>query len=350
MTSHRILPRLSLSPLTRRRLQVFRANRRAWWSFWIFLVLFVVSLFAEFIANERPLLVRYEGSWYVPVLVDYPDKAFGGFLEGNAVYTDPYTVDEIESKGWILWPPIRFSHLTTVDNVFPVPAPPSTQNWLGVDDSGNDVLAKLIYGFRLSVLFGLGLCTVSSVVGILVGAVQGYFGGLVDLIGQRLLEIWSGMPSLYVLIILMSLFVPTVGLLFLIMLLFSWTALVGLVRAEVLRARNFEYVRAARALGVGDMTILVRHILPNAMVATLTFAPFLLTGSISTLAALDLLGLGLPVTEPSLGRLLMAGKNNLNAPWLGLTAFLVIAITLTLLVFVGEGVRDAFNPRKGGSR
>jgi microcin C transport system permease protein len=338
---------MKISPLTRRRLLNFRGNRRGYWSLWIFLVLFVLTLFAELIANDKPLLVRYRGEFYTPVFVDYPETAFGGFLESEADYRDPEVAGLIEDKGWMLWPPVHYSYDTiNYDLPVPAPAPPSADNWLGTDDQGRDVTARLIYGFRLSVLFGLVLTLFSSVVGIAAGAVQGYFGGLVDLLFQRFIEVWAGLPILYLLIILASVVEPNFWWLLALMLLFSWMGLVGVVRAEFLRVRNFDYVRAARALGVGNTVIMFRHILPNAMVATLTFLPFILNGSITTLTALDFLGFGLPPGSPSLGELLNQGKANLQAPWLGITAFAVLAVMLTLLIFVGEAVRDAFDPRK----
>jgi microcin C transport system permease protein len=337
-----------LTPLTRRRLRNFRANHRGFWSLWIFLALFGVSLFAEAIANDRPLLVRYEGGFYVPIFVAYPETTFGGGFLTEAVYRDPAVIELIEAKGWMLWPPIPF-HYDTINYALPVPAPapPSRVNWLGTDDQGRDLLARLIYGFRISVLFGLALTLLSSVVGVVAGAVQGYFGGLIDLLFQRFIEIWSGLPELYLLIILASVVEPTFWWLLGLMLLFSWMSLVGVVRAEFLRARNFDYVRAARALGVGNVVIMARHMLPNAMVATLTFLPFILNGSITTLTSLDFLGFGLPPGSPSLGEILAQGKANLQAPWLGITGFTVLAVMLSLLIFIGEAVRDAFDPRKG---
>ncbi len=342
-----------LSPLNQRRWDAFRAHRRGWWSLWIFLVLFGVTLFAELIANERPLLVAYDGGLYVPVLVDYPETTFGGEFETATNYRDSYVQELIGAKGWILWPPIRFSYDTINYQLEqPAPSPPTSENLLGTDDQGRDVLARVIYGFRISVLFGLALTIASSVIGVAVGALQGYYGGRVDLAGQRFLEIWSGLPVLFLLIILSSFVQPNFWWLLGIMLLFSWTSLVDVVRAEFLRGRNLEYVRAARALGVPDRTIMFRHILPNAMVSTFTFAPFILTGSITTLTALDFLGFGLPPGAPSLGELTAQAKNNLQAPWLGITAFVVLSLMLTLLVFVGEALRDAFDPRRqpGGSR
>ncbi len=336
-----------LSPLTRRRLRNFRANRRGFWSLWIFTVLFGASLFAEVIANDRPLLVRFDGGLYFPVLRTYPETTFGGVFPTEAVYRDPTVTALIREKGWLLWPPIPFRY-DTINYALPVPAPapPSPVNWLGTDDQGRDLTARLIYGFRISVLFGLTLTLLSSVIGVAAGAVQGYFGGLTDLLFQRAIEIWSGLPVLYLLIILASIVEPTFWWLLGLMLLFSWMSLVGVVRAEFLRARNFDYVRAARALGVPAGVIIVRHVLPNAMVATLTFLPFILSGSITTLTSLDFLGFGLPPGSPSLGEILAQGKANLQAPWLGITGFVVLALMLSLLVFIGEAVRDAFDPRK----
>ncbi|MBI2153498.1 MAG: ABC transporter permease [Candidatus Rokubacteria bacterium] len=338
---------MTLSPLIRRRLHNFRANRRGFWSLWIFLALFVTSLFAEVVANDRPLLVRYEGRFYVPFLRPYPETTFGGAFPTEAVYRDPFVIKTITEKGWMLWPPIPFRYDTiNYDLPVPAPAPPSSANWLGTDDQGRDLAARLIYGFRISVLFGLTLTLLSSVTGIIAGGVQGYFGGKTDLFFQRFIEIWSGLPVLYLLIILASIVEPNFWWLLGLMLLFSWMSLVGVVRAEFLRARNFDYVRAARALGVGNAVIMFRHVLPNAMVATLTFLPFILNGSITTLTSLDFLGFGLPPGSPSLGEILAQGKANLQAPWLGITGFAVLALMLSLLIFVGEAVRDAFDPRK----
>ena len=359
-----------ISPLNQRRLRNFRANRRGFWSLWIFLVLFFVTLFAELIANDKPILISYNGEILSPLLVDYPEEKFGGFLPVTD-YRDPFVRDEIEANGWILWPPIRYSY-RTVNNEIPTPAPAAPSwmmdketrcqrfpggaddpncsignwNWLGTDDQARDVLARAIYGFRISVLFGLILTLFSSVVGIAAGAVQGYFGGWVDLVFQRFIEIWTSIPTLYLLLIIAAIITPSFWILLGLLLLFSWVGLVAVVRAEFLRARNFEYVNAARALGVSSATIMRRHLLPNAMVATLTFMPFILNGSITTLTSLDFLGFGLPPGSPSLGELLAQGKNNLQAPWLAVTGFFVIAIMLSLLVFVGEAVRDAFDPRK----
>ncbi|ROR32506.1 ABC transporter permease [Inmirania thermothiophila] len=338
---------MALSPLNRRRLLAFRRNRRGWWSLWIFLGLFGLSLGAELIANDRPLLVRYEGRWYFPVFVRYPETVFGGDFPTETDYRDPWIRERIEARGWMLWPPVRYRY-DTINYALPVPAPapPSRENWLGTDDQGRDVLARLIYGFRISVLFGLALTLASTVIGIAAGAVQGYLGGWVDLLFQRFIEIWSGLPVLYLLIILASIVEPNFWWLLGLMLAFSWMTLVGVVRAEFLRARNFDYVRAARALGVGRITIMFRHVLPNAMVATLTFLPFVLNNAIVTLTSLDFLGFGLPPGSPSLGELLAQGKANLQAPWLGITAFTVLAAMLSLLIFIGEALRDAFDPRK----
>jgi microcin C transport system permease protein len=373
-----------LSGLNQRRWALFKSHRRGYWSLWIFLILFVVSLFAEFIANDRPIAVSYKDELLFPIITDYPEEKFGGFL-ATTDYRDPFIQKEINAQGWMIWPPIRYSYLT-VNNEIPVPAPsppawrltkeercarypmatqpgadgktdpakgqddPScvagNMNWLGTDDQGRDVIGRLIYGFRISVLFGLILTILSSIIGVVAGAFQGYFGGWTDLVFQRIIEIWTSIPTLYLLIILAAFIEPSFFLLLGILLLFSWTALVGVVRAEFLRGRNFEYVRAARALGLSDRKIMFRHLLPNAMVATITFMPFIISGSITTLTALDFLGFGLPPGSPSLGELLAQGKENLQAPWLGLTAFAVVSIMLSLLVFVGEAIRDAFDPRK----
>jgi len=361
-----------LSPINERRLANFRANRRGYWSFWIFMVLFLLCLFAEFIANDKPILVSYKGEILMPVFKDYPEEKFGGFL-AKTDYRDPVIAKEITDHGWALWPLVRFGS-STINLDLPTAAPSAPtwllkedqcktvavrktgredagcrdleKNWLGTDDGGRDVLARIIYGFRISVLFGLLLAAISSVIGILAGAIQGYFGGRIDLYFQRFIEIWSAIPSLYLLMILSNFFQPSFFTLLGILLLFSWVALVHVVRAEFLRARNFDYVRAAKALGLSDATIMVKHVLPNAMVATLTFLPFILNGSITTLTSLDFLGFGLPPGSPSLGELLLQGKSNIAAPWLGLTGFAVIAIMLSLLIFIGEAVRDAFDPRK----
>jgi microcin C transport system permease protein len=341
-------PRMRLSPLARRRLAVFRAHRRGWWSLWIFSVLFVVCLFAEFIANDRPLVIRYQDQWLFPVLKDYSEDRFGtDFLPTEADYTDPDVRAAIRKHGWMLWPPIPYSYNTIVKNLpRPAPSPPSLQNPLGTDDQARDVLARVVYGFRISVLFGFTLTALSTVIGVAAGALQGFYGGIVDLLGQRFIEIWSGMPQLYLLIILGSMIAPSFWVLLVFLLLFSWMSLTGVVRAEFLRGRNLDYVRAARALGVSDVAVMWRHILPNALIATLTFLPFILSGSVTILASLDFLGFGLPPGSPSLGELVSQGKNNLQAPWLGITAFVVLGGVLTLLIFIGEAVRDSFDPRK----
>ncbi|MEO1207510.1 MAG: ABC transporter permease [Pseudomonadota bacterium] len=368
---------LTLSPVNRRRWQNFKANRRGYWSLWLFLALFGASLFAEFIANDRPIMVSYKGEILFPVFVDYPEEKFGGFLAVTD-YRDPVNIEEIEANGWMLWPPIRYSY-TTVNKDYPrrrsesglclgFPSPPpwatdrplcettpdqmdryqewGNTNWLGLDNQGRDVLARVIYGFRVSVIFGILLTILSSIIGIAAGAVQGYFGGWVDLIFQRILEIWSSIPSLYVLLIISSVLIPGFWTLLFTLLFFQWVSLVGVVRAEFLRGRNFEYITASRALGLSDYKIMWKHLLPNAMVATLTFLPFQLSGSISALTALDFLGLGLPPGSASLGELLLQGKTHLEAPWLGLTGFFTLAIMLSLLIFIGEAVRDALDPRK----
>ncbi|MCZ6632149.1 MAG: ABC transporter permease [bacterium] len=338
---------IPISRLTRRRLQNFKANRRGYWSLWIFLGVFLLTLPAEFIANDKPLLIRYKESFYCPVLKPYPETTFGGDFETEAEYREAFVKDLIEKDGWMIWPPIPYSYRTVNLNLkTPVPSPPTFENLLGTDDQARDVVARLIYGFRISILFGLTLTLFSSVVGIAAGAVQGYFGGWIDLLFQRFIEIWSGLPILYLLIILASIIEPNFWWLLGLMLMFSWMRLVRVVRAEFLRARNFDFVRAARALGVSDFTIMRRHVLPNAMVATLTFLPFLLVGSVTVLTSLDFLGFGLPPGSPSLGELLNQGKRNLQAPWLGFSGFFVLALMLSLLVFIGEAVRDAFDVRK----
>ena len=340
---------MALSPIARRRIAQFKRNKRGYWSLRIFLVLFIISLFAELIANDKPLLVDYNHHFYYPIFRDYPETAFGGQFETPADYRDPYVKKLIDAKGWMVWPPIPFSYQTINYNLTtPAPSPPSAQDWLGTDDQGRDVLARLIYGFRISVLFGLCLTFFGSLIGVLVGATEGFFGGWYDLLSQRFIEIWSGMPVFFLLIIMSSVITPGFFTLLGLMLLFSWMTLVDVVRAEFLKARNLDYIRAAKALGVPTWTIMLRHALPNAMVATLTFMPFILGGSITTLTSLDFLGFGLPVGSPSLGELLAQGKANLQAPWLGISAFVVLATMLTLLVFVGEAVRDAFDPRRAG--
>jgi microcin C transport system permease protein len=367
---------MALNALQRRRLANFKANGRAFWSLWIFLALFLVTLCAEFVANDKPLVVRFRDEWRFPVLNFYSEADFGGEFQTQAEYQAPEVrcliatggieacLDDpegilaeaeasgtaqgqpIESPGWAIWPPIPYSFNTINYEVATAPSPPDRNHWLGTDDQTRDVGARVIYGFRISVLFALLVAGISSLIGIVAGACQGYFGGWVDLFFQRIVEIWVNMPSLYIIIILSAIFTMNFWLLTLLIAFFSWTSLVGVVRAEFLRARNFEYVRAAKALGVSDSVIMFRHLLPNAMVATLTLLPFLITGAIGGLAALDFLGLGLPPSYPSLGELALQGKNRLNAPWLGFTAFFTFAIMLSLLVFIFEGVRDAFDPRK----
>lgn len=339
--------RRKTSPINQRRIRNFKANKRGYWSALILVPIFLVSLFAELIANDKPLFIWYDGAPHFPVVFTYSETEFGGEFELEADYKDPFIIEIIEEKGWILNPPIPFSYTTIdFDLETPAPSPPDARHWLGTDDQARDVLARVIYGFRISVLFGLTLTIISSIIGVAAGAVQGYFGGLTDLLFQRFIEIWSGLPILYLLIIMASVITPGFFPLLALMLLFSWMGLVGVVRAEFLRARNFDYVRAARALGATNTTIMFRHVLPNAMVATITFMPFILSGSVTTLTALDFLGFGLPPGSPSLGELLAQGKSNLQAPWLALTGFTVIAIMLSLLVFIGEAVRDAFDPRK----
>ena len=364
-----------LSPLNRRRWDNFKANRRAFWSLMIFAVLYGLSLFAEFIANDRPILVQYQGSYYTPIFNFYPETEFGGDFRTEAVYRDvevqcliisgglqdcwddPEGVIEIVeatgsfngervAQGWLLWPLIPYSYNTVNDIGRAAPSPPDANHWLGTDDTARDVLARVIYGFRLSVSFALVVTFLTSVIGIAAGAAQGYYGGWLDLIFQRVIEIWNSTPSLYIIIIISAIFVMDFWLLVFLMVLFGWTGLVGVVRAEFLRARNFEYVRAARALGVSNGTIMFRHVLPNAMVATLTFLPFIVTGTIGGLASLDFLGFGLPSSAPSLGEMTLQAKNNLQATWLAFTEFFAFAIMLSLLVFIFEGVRDAFDPRK----
>jgi microcin C transport system permease protein len=338
---------MSITAITRRRIDNFKRNRRGYISSVFFMVLFFISLFAELIANDKPLMVWFDGAVYSPALFEYTETAFGGEFETEADYRDEFVAELIEEKGWMIWPLIPFSYDTVnLDLPVPAPAPPSAVNWLGTDDQGRDVLARTIYGFRISVLFGLTLTLISAVVGVSVGAFQGFYGGLLDLLGQRFMDIWGGMPMLYLLIIMASVITPNFWWLLGLMLLFSWMGFVGVVRAEFLKARNLDFVRAAKALGVSNLKIIYKHILPNAMVATVTFMPFTLAGSITTLTALDFLGFGLPIGSPSLGELLNQGKANLTAPWLGITGFVVIATMLSLLVFMGEAVRDAFDPRK----
>ncbi|WP_261859186.1 ABC transporter permease [Photobacterium sanguinicancri] len=340
---------MAMNPLTQQRWLRFKAHRRGYFSLWIFSVLFLVSLFSELISNDKPLLIHFESQWYFPVVEQYAETEFGGEFATEADYTDPFVIDLIEQKGYMVWPLIRFSYDTINYNLAgPAPSPPDAVNWLGTDDKGRDVLARIIYGFRISVLFGFALTVISTIVGVVVGACQGYYGGWLDLMGQRFIEVWSGMPTLFLLIILSSFVEPNFWWLLGIMVLFSWMGLVGVVRAEFLRCRNFDYVRAAQALGVSDSRIILRHMLPNAMVASLTMMPFILSGSVTTLTSLDFLGFGLPAGSPSLGELLAQGKTNLQAPWLGLSAFAVLSVMLSLLVFIGEAVRDAFDPHQQG--
>jgi microcin C transport system permease protein len=365
---------MALSPLNQRRWRNFRRNRRAFWSLIVFGILFGLSLFAELIANDKPILVQYRGEYFTPVFRFYPETAFGGDFQTEADYRDPVVQCLIETggldncfdtpedliedaqdgivdgseiaKGWAIWPLLPYSYDTTVDRPGAAPLPPNEQNLLGTDNTKRDVLARVIYGFRLSILFTLIVTTLASIIGIIAGALQGFFGGWLDLIFQRVIEIWVAMPQLYAIIILFAILGRGFWLLVFITVLFGWTALVGVVRAEFLRARNLEYVRAARALGVSNWTIMFRHMLPNAMVATLTMLPFIVTGTIGLLASLDFLGFGLPASAPSLGELTLQAKQNLQAPWLAFTAFFTFAIMLSLLVFIFEGVRDAFDPRK----
>lgn len=344
--SHRRV-RSKISPLTLRRLRAFRNNRRGYWSFWIFLFILVISLFSELICNDKPILIYHDGSFHFPITSRLAETELGGTLESEAEYRDPYVVSIIEDNGWALWPLIPFNY-RTVDwelNV-PVPSPPSSRHWLGTDDQARDVLARILYGVRISVLFGFALTIVSAIIGIGIGAIQGYFGGWIDLLGQRFMEVWGSMPMLFILIIMASIVEPNFWWLLIVLLLFSWIGYVGVVRAEFLRARKFDYVRAAKAMGVRDRTIIIRHVLPNALVATMTFMPFTLASSVTALTSLDFLGVGLPPGSASLGELLAQGKANLEAPWLGFSGFFVIALMLTLLIFIGEAVRDAFDPRQ----
>lgn len=339
--------RFELSPINRRRWNNFRANGRGYWSLWIILILFTLSLFSEFLANSRPVLVVYKGGLYAPILKDYPETTFGGSFETPADYTDTYLRKLLDENGFIVEPLIPYSYDTVDFNLGrPAPSSPDGRHWLGTDNQGRDVLARLIYGFRTSMLFAMALTVVSTIVGVAAGAVQGYFGGLTDLLFQRFIEIWGGLPQLFVLIIVSSIIAPGFWTLLLVLLFFSWTSLVALVRAEFLRARNLDYVRAAKALGMNDRSVIVRHVLPNAVVATVTYLPFIISGAVVALTSLDFLGLGMPPGSASLGELLRQGKENLQAPWLGFTGFFAIAGMLTLLVFVGEAMRDALDPRK----
>jgi len=338
---------MTLSPLNKRRFRNFKSNKRGWYSFWIFTFLFLISIFADFIANEKPLLIRYENQIYLPIVNEYAETTFGGDFETEADYRDPYVKNLINNKGWMIWPIIPYSYDTIIrDLKVPAPAPPSKKNWLGTDDQARDVLARLIYGFRISILFGFTLTFFSMIVGVSAGAIQGYFGGKIDLFFQRFMEMWSAIPTLYVLIILASIVQPNFWWLLAILLLFSWMGYVGVVRAEFLRARNLDYVRAARALGVSNYRIMFRHLLPNATVATITFLPFSLSASVTALSGLDFLGFGLPPGSASLGEMVNQGRNNLQAPWLGLTSFFTLGLMLGLLVFVGEAIRDSLDPRK----
>ena len=338
---------MKLSPLNKRRLQNFKSNKRGFYSFWIFSFLFVVSIFADFIANDKPLLIKFDQEYYFPIINEYPETIFGGDFETEADYRDPYVIKLIEDKGWIIMPLIPYTYNTIIRDLdVPAPAPPSKKNWLGTDDQARDVLARLIYGFRISILFGFTLTFFSMIIGVSAGAIQGYFGGRIDLFFQRFMEIWSAIPTLYVLIILASIVQPNFWWLLMILLLFSWMGYVGVVRAEFLRARNLDYVRAAKALGVSNQIIMFRHLLPNATVATITFLPFSLSASVTALSGLDFLGFGLPPGSASLGEMVNQGRNNLQAPWLGLTSFFTLGLMLGLLVFVGEAIRDSLDPRK----
>tara|TARA_B100000963_G_scaffold330377_2_gene320432 strand:- start:815 stop:1837 length:1023 start_codon:yes stop_codon:yes gene_type:complete len=338
---------MNLSPLTIRRLKNFKANKRGYYSTIIFSFLFFISIFAELIANDKPILVVWDNKILFPVFERISETYYGGEFETEADYKDPFVKELINERGFFIMPLIEYSYDTiNYDLSVPSPSKPSFENLLGTDDQGRDVLARLIYGFRISVFFGLTLTILSSVLGIMIGGIQGFYGGKIDLFGQRFIEVWSGLPVLYLLIIISSFIEPSFWILLFIMLLFSWMSLEGVVRAEFLRARNFEYVKAAKALGVGNLKLMIRHVLPNAMVATLTLMPFILSGSIATLTSLDFLGFGLPPGSPSLGEMVAQGKANLQAPWLGLSAFITLSLQLSLLVFIGEAVRDAFDPRK----
>lgn len=343
----------SISPqsLYQQRWQRFKGNRRGYFSLWIFILFFIISLCADFIANDKPILVKYQNNYYLPIFHFYPETKFAGEFATQTNFLDPAVQAKIEAHGWIIWAPLHYSYNTLVydtENTFPTP--PSKAHWLGTTDAGFDVLANILYGFRISIFFAILLTLVTSIIGIMVGAIQGYYGGMVDLLGQRFIEIWSGLPELFMIILLASILPLNFWYLLGITVLFGWMALVSVVRAEFLRTRNFDYIRAAKALGVSNSKIIFRHMLPNAMVATLTFLPFILCGAITTLTSLDFLGFGLPIDSPSLGRLLLQGKNNLQAPWLGISSFIIIATLLSLLVFIGEAVRDAFDPNKGAYR
>ncbi|GAA5110368.1 microcin C ABC transporter permease [Orbus sasakiae] len=351
VTQHALNRQAKPLSINQMRIKRFKQNRRGYISLWIFIICFIMSLFAEFFINNKPIMIKYQDQFYFPIVKDYVETDFGGEFSTTANYLDPTISRKIKQDGFIIWPPFRYSYNTLVYNTKTTfPTAPSSQNWLGTTDAGFDVLANIVYGFRISIFFAILLTLITSVIGIFIGAIQGYYGGKVDLVGQRFIEIWSGLPVLFVIILLSSIMPLSFWWLLAITVLFGWMALVGVVRAEFLRTRNFDYIRAARALGVSDSKIMFKHILPNAMVATLTLLPFILCGAISTLTSLDFLGFGLPLDAPSLGRLLLQGKNNLQAPWLGISAFLVIATLLSLLIFIGEAVRDAFDPNKGGLR
>nr|WP_227429689.1 ABC transporter permease [Psychrobacter sp. I-STPA6b] len=334
------------NPIWQARIERFKRHRSGRIALWLFVLIFMLCMGANFIANDKPLLVKYQDSYYFPVFKAYPETAFGGVFETEANYKDPVVQQLINHDGFYIMPPIAFADQTpNVSLAQPYPAPPNAQNWLGTDDVGRDVVARILYGLRVSLLFGIALTLAGSLIGIIVGAIQGYYGGWVDLAGQRLMEVWAGLPQLFMIIILVSLFSPSIYVLFAMMLLFGWMGLVGLVRAEFLRARNFDYVRAARNLGVSDRQIIWRHILPNALASSLSQLPFILTANIIALTALDFLGYGLPPGSPSLGELMLQGKNNLDAPWLALSGFFSLTLILSLLIFIGEALRDAFDPR-----
>ncbi len=336
-----------INPIWQQRIQRFKANKLAYWALWVFLALFLLCMSATFIANDKPLMVKYKNEFYFPVVKAYPETTFGGVFETETVYKDPAVQEMINAEGFMIMPPITFADQTaSVERAEPYPAPPNTVNWLGTDDMGRDVLARLLYGMRISLIFGICLTLAGSLIGIIVGAIQGYYGGMVDLVGQRFMEVWAGLPQLFMIIILVSLFSPSVYVLFSLMLLFGWMGLVGLVRAEFLRARNFDYVRSAINLGVSDRQIIFRHILPNALSSSLSQLPFILTANIIALTSLDFLGYGLPAGSPSLGELMLQAKNNLDAPWLALSGFFSLTIMLSLLIFIGEGLRDAFDVRR----
>ncbi len=336
-----------MNSIAQRRIKRFKNNKRAYISLIIFTFLFTISLFAELIANDKPIIMSYNSKLYFPVFFLYTDKEFGGFFDTEADYKDDFTKSTIEENGWMVWPIIRYSYDTIEYNLSePPPLPPTFKNPLGIDAQGRDVFARLIYGFRLSVIFGILLTITTSIIGITAGALQGYYGGKVDIVGQRFMEIWGGIPMLYLLIMINSILRPGFWWLLFLMTFFGWMKLVGVVRAEFLKARNLEYIQAARAMGVKDRVIMFRHILPNALVAAMTFLPFILSGSIISLTSLDFLGFGMPAGSPSLGELLSSGKANIHAPWLGISAFVILSLLLSLLVFIGEGLRDAFAPNK----